>query len=67
MSREDLQDIIRICHAENILIMADEVYQQNVYKVGKKFISMRKVLNEMGEPYASEVELVSMNSVSKGI
>ena len=67
MGREDLEEIIRICHSENILIMADEVYQQNVYKEGKKFISMRRVLHEMGEPYASEVELVSMNSVSKGI
>ena len=28
---------------------------------------MRKVLHEMGEPYSSSVELISMNSVSKGI
>ena len=28
---------------------------------------MRRVLSEMGEPYSSEVELVSMNSISKGV
>ena len=67
MGREDLQDIIRICHSNNIMILADEVYQENVYAEGKKFISMRKVLHEMGEPFASELELVSMNSVSKGM
>ena len=28
---------------------------------------MRRVLNEMGAPFSEEVELVSMNSVSKGV
>ena len=28
---------------------------------------MRKVLHEMGEPYSSAVELISMNSISKGV
>ena len=28
---------------------------------------MRRVLHEMGEPYSHEVELVSMNSISKGM
>ncbi len=67
MGREDLEAIIRICHEKNILICADEVYQQNIYKEGKEFISMRRVMHEMGAPYADEVELVSMNSVSKGM
>ena len=67
MGREDLESIIRMCHEEDILIMADEVYQENVYKTGKEFISMRRVLHEMGEPYSHEVELISMNSVSKGM
>lgn len=67
MSREDLEEIIKLCHEENIMILADEVYQQNVYKPGKEFVSMRRVLHELGEPYSHEVELVSMNSVSKGV
>ena len=67
MGREDLECVIRLCHEENIMIMADEVYQQNIYKEGKEFLSMRRVLHEMGEPYSHEVELVSMNSISKGM
>lgn len=47
--------------------MADEVYQTNVYKDDVKFISMRNVLHELGEPYRSEVELISMHSISKGL
>ena len=67
LSRDNIEDIIRLCHKYSILIMADEVYQQNVYKEGKEFISVRKVLHEMGDPYAHDVELISMNSVSKGL
>lgn len=67
MSREDLEAIMRICHEENIMVLADEVYQENIYKEGKEFVSMRKVLHEMGSPYSEEVELISMNSVSKGM
>ena len=58
---------MRICHEENIMVLADEVYQENIYKEGKEFVSMRKVLHEMGSPYSEEVELISMNSVSKGM
>jgi len=67
MKRACLERIIRLCHEHSILIMADEVYQQNVYKEGAEFISMRKVLAEMGEPFANSVELISMNSISKGM
>lgn len=28
---------------------------------------MRKVLHEMGEPFSTELEMISMNSVSKGM
>lgn len=47
--------------------MADEVYQANIYKDGQQFTSIRKVLHELGEPYRSEVELISMHSISKGL
>jgi len=49
------------------MILADEVYQSNIYCDENPFISFRKVLAEMGEPYASSVELISMHSVSKGL
>lgn len=45
--------------------MADEVYQENVYQDERPFVSARKVMAQMGEPYASSVELLSFHTVSK--
>lgn len=67
MSVDDLKQIIKICYENNILILSDEVYQTNVYKENAVFVSMRKVLDDMGEPYSNNVELVSFNSISKGM
>ena len=66
LSYENIKDVIKLCYEHNILIMADEVYQTNIYKDGAEFHSFRKVLHEMGEPYASSNELISYHSVSKG-
>jgi aspartate/methionine/tyrosine aminotransferase len=67
MSRKDIEAIITLCYEENILLLADEVYQRNIYKEDTEFISCRKVLAEMGEPYSNNVELVSLHSTSKGL
>jgi aspartate/methionine/tyrosine aminotransferase len=67
MSAQDLAKIIKICYENNILILADEVYQTNIYKEGAVFVSMRKVLNDMGAPYNNSVEMVSFHSISKGL
>ena len=40
---------------------------RNIYKEGVEFHSFRKVLNEVGAPYSKDVELISLNSVSKGL
>jgi aspartate/methionine/tyrosine aminotransferase len=49
------------------LIIADEVYQNNVYKDGSKFYSFRAVLDKMKPQYRDNVELISLHSISKGI
>jgi aspartate/methionine/tyrosine aminotransferase len=67
MGRSDLEQIIKICYEHDIMILSDEVYQTNVYKEGAVFLSMRKVLHELGAPYSKAVELVSFNSISKGM
>lgn len=43
-----------------------QVYQDNVYAEGSQFHSFKKVLMEMGPPYAEQQELASFHSVSKG-
>jgi len=66
LSKDNLKDLVRFAHKEKILLLADEVYQENIYQDERPFTSVRKVLHEMGEPYASGVEVVSFHTVSKG-
>ncbi|XP_017773435.1 PREDICTED: alanine aminotransferase 1 isoform X2 [Nicrophorus vespilloides] len=65
LSKENIQEIIKFAHKNKLFILADEVYQDNVYAQGSKFHSFKKVLIEMGEPY-SKMELASFMSCSKG-
>ena len=67
ISRQNIESIIMLCHTHGILIIADEVYQNNIYSKDRKFISFRQVLAEMGPPYNTEVELISYHSISKGL
>lgn len=66
LSRKNIEDIITFAFENNVAILADEVYQENIY-VDKKFYSFKKVLREMPEPIRSTVELLSFHSVSKGV
>lgn len=43
-----------------------QVYQDNVYAESSQFHSFKKVLTEMGPPYAAQQELASFHSISKG-
>uniref|UniRef100_A0A3Q3VWC9 Alanine aminotransferase 1 n=1 Tax=Mola mola TaxID=94237 RepID=A0A3Q3VWC9_MOLML len=63
-SRQCIEDVIRFAKEEHLFLMADEVYQDNVYK-DNKFHSFKKVLFEMGPEYSSTVELASFHSTSK--
>lgn len=65
LSRENIVEIIKFAHRENLFIFADEVYQDNIYAAGSKFYSFKKVLNELGEPY-SKMDMASFMSCSKG-
>ncbi|GAA5926019.1 pyridoxal phosphate-dependent aminotransferase [Sporobolomyces koalae] len=66
LTLEDMQDIIKLCYEERLVLMADEVYQDNIYHPGKPFISFKKALRDLPSPYAENVELVSFHSISKG-
>lgn len=63
LTRQNMEDVIRFCEREALVILADEVYQQNVYVTDKPFISFKKVVTDM----QSKVELASFHSVSKGV
>jgi aspartate/methionine/tyrosine aminotransferase len=63
LSKENIEMIIRFAKKHKLSIMADEVYQENVYRQGLKFYSFAKVMHEMNE---TDVTLFSFHSVSKG-
>ncbi|XP_067854033.1 alanine aminotransferase 2 isoform X2 [Heptranchias perlo] len=65
-SKKCIEDVIRFAYEEKLFLLADEVYQENIYSEGCKFHSFKKVLYEMGPEYSSTVELVSFHSTSKG-
>ncbi|KAH8387619.1 hypothetical protein KR093_008190 [Drosophila rubida] len=65
LSRQNIEEIIKFAYDNQVLLLADEVYQANVYDKDSEFHSFKKVMYEMGEPYRSQ-ELVSFLSVSKG-
>ncbi|CAG2173170.1 unnamed protein product, partial [Oppiella nova] len=62
LTRHNIEDIIRFAKQNNLIIIADEVYQHNVWKNGAKFYSFKKVMHEL----EVKLELVSMMSASKG-
>ena len=43
LSKENQEDVVKFCKEESLMLMADEVYQDNVYSQGKEFTSFKKV------------------------
>lgn len=66
LTEENLRDLITFCYDNRLVLCADEVYQENIYNTSRPFISARKVLGNMSEPYKSGLELASFHTVSKG-
>lgn len=68
LSADDVKAVIDFAAQEKLVVMADEVYQTNVFK--GKFHSFKGVLREMQKADSEKykyVELVSLHSVSKGM
>ncbi|KFY43042.1 hypothetical protein V495_04202 [Pseudogymnoascus sp. VKM F-4514 (FW-929)] len=68
LSYEDIESVIDLAAKQHLVILADEVYQTNVF-IGK-FHSFKAVLRDMQKKSPGKydtVELVSLHSVSKGI
>ncbi|KAK7422266.1 alanine transaminase [Neonectria magnoliae] len=68
LPEEDIRAVLDFAAQENLVVMADEVYQTNVF-VGK-FHSFKQVLRRMQQDTPGKydgVELASLHSVSKGM
>lgn len=64
LSKETLRDVVKFCKQNKLILLADEVYQMNIY-TDKPFISARRVAAEMDE--VGDIEVISFNSISKGL
>ncbi|KAM0857841.1 hypothetical protein ACQ4PT_048207 [Festuca glaucescens] len=65
LAEENQYDIVKFCKNEGLVLLADEVYQENIYVDNKKFHSFKKIVRSLG--YGEEdLPLVSYQSVSKG-
>ncbi|XP_022791360.1 alanine aminotransferase 2-like isoform X3 [Stylophora pistillata] len=65
LTYENVQEIVRFCAREKLVLFADEVYQANIHVDGVEFHSCKKVLRDMGAEY-SNFQLISLHSGAKG-
>jgi alanine transaminase len=74
LSVSNLRDVAKFAAERGMLVIADEVYQTNIWDRSKEFVSFKRVAVEMGllDPARSEVarpgglQLASLQSTSKG-
>jgi len=68
LSADDIKQVIDVAAEEHLVIMADEVYQTNVFE--GEFVSFKKRLRQLQQEHPGkydDVELVSLHSTSKGM
>jgi aspartate/methionine/tyrosine aminotransferase len=64
MTHCDIQVLTEFCAENGIVMLADEVYQANVYAEGAEFVSAKKVALDC---QLHNLQLVSFHSTSKGL
>uniref|UniRef100_A0A5B7B5R1 alanine transaminase n=1 Tax=Davidia involucrata TaxID=16924 RepID=A0A5B7B5R1_DAVIN len=65
LADDNQREIVEFCKKQGLVLLADEVYQENVYVPDKKFHSFKKISRSMGYG-EKDISLVSFQSVSKG-
>ncbi|CAI7619595.1 unnamed protein product [Penicillium discolor] len=68
LSADDIKKVLDVAAEESLVVIADEVYQTNVFK--GEFVSFKKRLRQLQEEQPGkydDVELVSLHSISKGM
>lgn len=66
LNKKAIQDILKFCSKHKLVLLADEVYQENVYSKDAEFYSCRRAARDIGLD-ESGLELVSFHSTSKGL
>jgi alanine transaminase len=65
-TRDTMEAVVRFCYDHHMILLADEVYQENIYGANLAFQSFRKVILSMPAPYHL-TSCVSVHSTSKGV
>lgn len=68
LSADDIKKVLDVAAEESLVVIADEVYQTNVFK--GEFVSFKKRLRQLQQEHPGkydDVELVSLHSISKGM
>ena len=63
LSSDNIKMVVRFAKRHGLAIVADEVYQENIYTRESRFHSFARVMHDMGE---YDVSLFTLHSVSKG-
>lgn len=66
LTADNLRAVLQFCYANRLVLLADEVYQENVYNPKRPFVSSRAALSTMPEEVQRSTELISFHTVSKG-
>eukprot|EP00541_Cyclophora_tenuis_P002989 CAMPEP_0116552140 /NCGR_PEP_ID=MMETSP0397-20121206/6327_1 /TAXON_ID=216820 /ORGANISM="Cyclophora tenuis, Strain ECT3854" /LENGTH=511 /DNA_ID=CAMNT_0004077069 /DNA_START=32 /DNA_END=1567 /DNA_ORIENTATION=- len=67
LSKTAVKDIVQFCAKHKLVLLADEVYQENIYDDDMEFMSCKRAAYETGLLERDEIELVSFHSTSKGL
>lgn len=67
LSKDAVKDIVRFCAKHKLVLLADEVYQENIYDDDSEFYSCKRAAHEVGCIDDNSIELASFHSTSKGI
>ncbi len=63
LDERNVELVLEFARAHDLAVLADEVYQDNVYRAGARFVSFARVLARLGW---SDLSLFSFHSTSKG-
>eukprot|EP01083_Nonionella_stella_P289611 985568_1 len=67
LAKSAIQDIVKFCSKHGLVLLADEVYQENVYDENAEFYSCKRAAHDMGLVQDDAIELISFHSTSKGL
>lgn len=67
LKRQEIQEVITLAAENSLMIIADEVYQTNIYD--GEFFSFKRILRELQRDFPGRynIELASLHSTSKGM